>query len=158
MNEPTAIRASSITRVKTRWLGGLRCRSRIERDASNDDYASIILESDSPSLADVRGTDSAASAAEHLLHALASSVTATMVEGAESIGLTIERVMAKTTGLRQVAGDDSLGDATLKSIDIEIAVTAHFRATDLESFCANDPMYKTLRRALPINISVHQTS
>lgn len=158
MNDPTAVRISTVTQLKTRWLGGLRCRSRVERPADNDDRSSLILETDSNHLADVRGTDIAASSVEHLLHALASSMTATMVEQAQMAGISVQRVVSHSKGTRPSSPDEDAPQAApLQAIDIAFNVSSNFRASDLESLCANDPMYQTLRRALPINISVEST-
>ncbi|MFK7731682.1 MAG: hypothetical protein AB8B48_08695 [Pseudomonadales bacterium] len=158
MNETPIIAASSIARIRSRWLGGLRCRSRVERDADDGRQTSIVLETDAARFADIRGSDTSASSVEHLLHALTSSVMATMVQRAQLEGIAIELVTSSSIGVRPKPMSADSQPQPLQAIDLKFEVKASERASEIEQLCANDPMYKTLRRALPVTISVIQAA
>lgn len=154
MNETSTIAASSIARIRSRWLGGLRCRSRVEREADGTRQTAIVLETDAAQYSDIRGSDTSASAVEHLLHALTSSVMATMVQRAQLAGVAIELVTSSSTGVCAKPLGTDAEPSPLEAIDLQFEVKASERASDIEQMCTNDPMYKTLRRALPVTISV----
>ncbi|MEM8497409.1 MAG: hypothetical protein AAF542_05250 [Pseudomonadota bacterium] len=158
MDETPIIAASSIARIRSRWLGGLRCRSRVERDSEGVRQTAIVLETDAARIADIRGSDTSASSVEHLLHALTSSVMATMVQRAQLAGIAIELLSSNSIGVRPKPLSADSEPQPLQAIDLQFEVKASERASEIEQFCANDPLYKTLRRALPVTISVTQAA
>ncbi len=155
MSDQTAVQSNNTAQLKTRWLGGLRCRSRIER-VDESGKTSIILESDAADPDSLRGSERAASSVEHLLHALASSMTSSLVQGAEHAGITLELVVSYTRAVKTPLGNPSTFPEPLESIDLLFEIKCAHRATDLEQICANDPMYRMLRRSIPVHYSVIQ--
>lgn len=83
---------------------------------------------------------------------------ATMVQRAQLAGVSMELVTSSSTGVcsNLLNGDDDR--PPLEAIDLQFEVKASERAAEIEQMCANDPLYKTLRRALPVTISVTQAA
>ena len=87
-------------RISNRWIGGGENRSEVQPFTNGRKVVphktSLTLVADEPDM--LLGTDNGANPVEHLLHALASCVTTSMVYHAAARGIEIEKVESTVEG------------------------------------------------------------
>ena len=98
--------ASFRFRIQNRWIGCGQNRSQVQQFSAGgketQHETNLTLEADEPDV--LLGTDKGANPVEHLLHALASCVTTSMVYHAAARGIAIEEVESSLEGNLDLRG------------------------------------------------------
>jgi len=147
-------------RATNKWVGGAHNRSRID-----DFYAAgeernhqqpFELDADEPPM--LAGDDQAANPVEHLLHALASCVTTSMVAHAAVRGIHIEELESEVEGDIDLRGFLGLADDVPKGYT---GIRIKFRAkgdpenvAKLRRLAEFSPVYNTLTQGVSVDIEV----
>ena len=116
------------------------------------------LDADEPKV--FAGDDLAPNPVEHLLHALASCITTTMVYHASLNGIQIESVESELVGDLDVRGVMGLSDNMpkgYKAIHARVKVRSAAPAQTLEEFIKFSPVYNSLKGSVPIEVTVEKT-
>ncbi len=150
-------------RVRNQWLDGGHTRT-VLKDIIAPGYRRIsrprplIVDADIPSLLGNR--DSPIDPLEHLLAALAASVTATLVWQAAETGIHIDAIETTVDGdidLRGCFGLDRDARPGFTHIRIVVAIEAEASAADLDALIDAarmfSPLVDTIGRATPVKIS-----
>jgi uncharacterized OsmC-like protein len=155
--------ASFSFRVRNRWTGG--CGSSTDVD----DYFGVCEErsrqapfrvpSDLPAV--LLGTDTAPSAVEYLLHAMASCLTTTFQQLATMLGLSIENVEVRIEGsidLRGVYGTTDDCRSSFQGMDVLMTVKGETTGDELADLCTlawrRSPVCGLVVRGMPIAVSL----
>jgi uncharacterized OsmC-like protein len=154
--------ASFRFRIQNRWIDGGQNRSEVqpfiaggnEIQHKND----LILEADEPDV--LLGTDRGANPVEHLLHALASCVTTSMVYHAAARGIAVEEVESSLEGDLDLRGFLGLAPSVRKGyqqIRLKLRIKADItdqELRDLASLGPNfSPVFDSITKGVPISIS-----
>jgi uncharacterized OsmC-like protein len=147
-------------RATNKWIAGAHSRSRID-----DFYAAgeernhqqpFELDADEPPL--LAGDDQAPDPIEHLLHALASCVTTSMVIHAAAKGIHIEELESEIEGDIDLRGFLGLADDVPKGCThIRVKVRAKGdpeNIAKLRRLAEFSPMYNTLTQGVGVDIEV----
>lgn len=121
----------------------------------------LELAADEPEI--LLGRDTAASPVEHLLHALASCVTTSMVYHAAARGISIERVESSIEGeldLRGFLGLDPSVRNGCQQIRMKLRIKARLTDEELRELSSLgptfSPVYDSLRNGVPITVSAER--
>jgi len=142
-------------RARNEWIDGALNRSRIQdyfgagkEDATRTEP--FVLDADEPSL--VAGTDSAPTAVEHVLHALASCLTTSLVYHAAVQGIELGAVESTYEGDMDVRGLFGLSDEVRKgysAIRVHMRVRSDAPAEQLTELAMYSPVYDIVSKSLP---------
>jgi uncharacterized OsmC-like protein len=87
-------------RIQNRWINGGQNRSKVQQFSAGgretQHRTDLTMEADEPEV--LLGTDNGANPVEHLLHALASCVTTSMIYHAAARGIAVEQVESSLEG------------------------------------------------------------
>ena len=152
-------------RIQNRWIDCGQSRSRVQQFSAGgketEHGTDLILQADEPEV--LLGTDRAANPVEHLLHALASCVTTSMVYHAAARGIAIEQVESSLEGDLDLRGFLGLSPAVRKGyqqirlkLRIKAAVTdGEFQ--ELVSLGPNfSPVFDSITKGVPILVSTER--
>jgi uncharacterized OsmC-like protein len=149
-------------RVRNQWVDGSQNFSTVggfygateEQTRSK----SFVLEADEPSV--LLGRDSAANPVEHLLHALASCLTTSMVYHAAARGIEIEEVESSLEGDIDLHGFLALDKNIRKGfqgIRVSFKVKADIPDGDLQALgqlgTGHSPVFDSLLNGVPISVT-----
>ena len=143
-----------------RWITGGHNRSTVKSfyGAGQEDTIRtepFVLEADEPLL--LLGRDHGANPAEHVLHALAASLTTALVYHAAARGITIEAVESRVEGEIDIQGFLGLSDHVRKgyqNIRVTFKVKTDAPAAILRELFQFSPVYDTVSNPVPVSISV----
>ena len=141
-------------RASNRWLGGNHNRTTVTGFyGAKQEIAhkqKFELDADEPPI--LAGEDQGANPVEHLLHALASCVTTSMVAHAAVRGIHVEEVES------ELEGDIDLSDDVPRGYtDIRVNFKVKADPEDLErlkELCEYSPVFNTLMQGVPVSIRV----
>ena len=152
-------------RIQNRWIGGGQNRSKVQQFSAGgketQHQTDLTLEADEPDV--LLGTDIAANPVEHLLHALASCVTTSMVYHAAARGIPIKQVESSLEGDLDLHGFLGLAPSVRKGyqqirlkLRIKAAVTdGEFQ--ELVSLGPNfSPVFDSITKGVPILVSTER--
>lgn len=156
--------AQSQYRLTNRWIDRGHSQSRITEFYSggrtHDHVQEFVLDADVP--APLAGTDFAATPGEHLLNALASCITTTVVYYAALHGIEIRSLQASVEGDLDLRGFLSLSDdvrSGFEDVRLNLVIDADEEDLDkLKSFIPISPMLDTVKRGTPVEIVVERQS
>lgn len=144
-------------RASNHWLNGSRTRSRIQgffaggREDSSRKQA-FGLDSAQPNF--LGGDNSAPNPVEHLLHALASCLTTTLVYHASVQGISIGSVETSSEGELNSRGFFGISDDVSKSyerIRVNMKVKSDAGADTLRKLAMYSPVYEMVSKAVPVD-------
>jgi uncharacterized OsmC-like protein len=147
-------------RLDNRWINGGHNRSTVKGfyGAGQEDTIRtepFVLEADEPLL--LLGKDHGANPTEHVLHALAASLTTALVYHAAARGIAIEAVESRVEGEIDLRGFLGLSDQVRKGFR-DIRVTFKLKtdapAAALRDLCQFSPVYDIICNPIPVSISV----
>jgi len=142
-------------RARNEWIDGALNRSRIHdyfAAGKEDDSRTeaFVLDADEPPL--VAGKDSAPTAVEHVLHALASCLTTSLVYHAAVQGIELGAVESTYEGDIDVRGLFGLSDEVRKGfnkIRVNMRVRSDAPAEQLTELAMYSPVYDIVSNSLP---------
>ena len=147
-------------RARNHWLSGSRSRSAIqgffagkEEDSSRPE--ALVIESDQPVF--LGGTNLAPNPVEHLLHALDSCLTTTLVYHAAVQGIAVEAVETTSTGDLDARGFFGVSDDVNKGYErivVNMRVKSDASQEVLTGLAMYSPVYEMVSRAVPVEFNL----
>ena len=147
-------------RASNKWLGGNHNRTTVTGFyGAKQEIAhkqKFEMDADEPPI--LAGEDEGANPVEHLLHALASCVTTSMVAHAAVRGIHVEEVESELEGEIDLRGFLGLSDEVPKGYtDIRVKFKVKADPKDLarlEELIEYSPVFNTLTHGVPVSIQV----
>jgi uncharacterized OsmC-like protein len=154
-------------RIQNRWIGGGENESEVlPFSAAGKEIAhktDLKLSADEPDI--LLGGDNAANPVEHLLHALASCVTTSMVYHAAARGIEIERVESTLEGDLDLQGFLGLAPGVRKGyqqIRLKLKIKANVPAERIHELASLgprfSPVFDCLSNGVPLAVSAEPLS
>ena len=150
-------------RASNRWLSGNHNRTTVTGFyGAKQEIAhkqKFEMDADEPPI--LAGEDQAANPVEHLLHALASCVTTSMVAHAAVRGIHLEEVESELEGDIDLRGFLGLAEDVPKGYtDIRVKFKVKADPKDLkklDELARYSPVFNTLMQSVPVSITVEST-
>ena len=144
------------------WTGATKNQSKFKDYFANDGEnishpKPFVLEADEPLL--LGGTGNAANPVEHLLHALTSCLTTSLVAHAAVRGITVEDINTSTEGDIDVRGFLGLSEDVRKgyqAIRINMKVKSEAPAETLKELALFSPVYDVVSNSLPVDLVIEK--
>jgi len=148
-------------RANNNWISGGQNQSAI-----GDFYAAgadqkrdtpFLMQADEPPL--LLGKDSAPNPVEHLLHALASCMTTSMIFHASANGARIESLRSRLAGSIDLQGFLGLSDSVRKgyqNIEVTFEVKTDATTDELARWCSFSPVYDVISRSVPVTVRIER--
>jgi uncharacterized OsmC-like protein len=154
--------ASFKFRIQNRWIDGGQNRSEVQQFSVGGNEIQhkndLVLEADEPDV--LLGTDRGANPVEHLLHALASCVTTSMVYHAAARGIAVEEVESSLEGDLDLRGFLGLAPSVRKGyqqIRLKLRIKADVTDQELRELSALgpnfSPVFDSITKGVPISVS-----
>jgi uncharacterized OsmC-like protein len=154
--------ASFKFRIQNRWINGGQNRSEVQQFSAGGNEIQhendLILEADEPDV--LLGTDRGANPVEHLLHALASCVTTSMVYHAAARGIAVEEVESSLEGDLDLRGFLGLAPSVRKGyqqIRLKLRIKADITDQELRDLAALgpkfSPVFDSIANGVPISVT-----
>jgi len=151
--------------IKNKWAtGSQNCSSAAGFTGANQEFAHpqpFKLEADEPAI--LLGKDTAANPVEHLLHALASCLTTSMIYHASSRGIRIEQVESSFEGDLDLRGFLDLDPAVRKGyqgIRARFKIAADVPDDQLQEIVrlgtGHSPVFDSLSRGVPVSVTAER--
>jgi uncharacterized OsmC-like protein len=152
-------------RIKNRWIRAGENRSEVTSFSGagqeHSHTTSFVLAADEPNV--LLGTDKGANPVEHLLHALASCVTTSMVYHAAARGITIQEIESSIDGDLDLQGFLGL-DPTVRNgyqqIRFKLRIKADVTDEQLRELGTLgptfSPVYDSLVKGVPVSVSAER--
>jgi uncharacterized OsmC-like protein len=152
-------------RIRNRWIGGGQNRSKVQQFSAGGKETphktDLTLEADEPEV--LLGGDNGANPVEHLLHALASCVTTSMIYHAAARGIAVEQVESSLEGDLDLRGFLGLAPNVRKGyqqIRLKLSIKADVtdqELRDLASLGPNfSPVFDSIIKGVPISVSTER--
>ncbi len=147
-------------RAKNKWLGGSHNRSTVSSFyGAKQEIAhkqKFEMHADEPAI--LAGKDKGANPVEHLLHALASCITTSMVAHAAVRGIHVEAVESELEGDIDLRGFLGLADNVPKGYtDIRVKFRVKADPKDvkrLKELSMYSPVFNTLTKGVPVHLQI----
>jgi uncharacterized OsmC-like protein len=150
-------------RLQNQWQGGSQNSSTVAAfhgaGSEQEHPETFVLNADEPAV--LLGSDSAPNPVEHLLHALASCLTTSMVYHAAARGIQIDEVESAFEGDIDLHGFLDLDPKVRKGYQgIRVTFKVQADATDeelqqiVELGTGHSPVFDSLTRGVPVSVSV----
>ena len=154
--------ASFKFRIQNRWIDCGQNRSEVQQFSAGgketQHRTDLILEADEPGV--LLGSDRAANPVEHLLHALASCVTTSMVYHAAARGIAIEEVASSLEGDLDLRG--FLGLAPVRKgyqqIRLKLRIKANLTDEQLRELALLGPKFSPVLDSISNGVSIAVSS
>jgi uncharacterized OsmC-like protein len=154
--------ASFKFRIQNHWIGCGQNRSQVQQFSAGgketQHKTNLTLEADEPDV--LLGTDRGANPVEHLLHALASCVTTSMVYHAAARGMAIEEVESSLEGHLDLRGFLGLAPAVRKGyqqIRLKLRIKADITDQELRELASLgpnfSPVFDSITKGVPISVT-----
>src|ERR1700688_2286347 len=148
-------------RIRNQWVGASQNRSTVGNFYGAGQELSrpkpFVLRADEPGV--LLGTDAAANPVEHLLHALASCLTTSMVYHAAARGIAIDEVESSFEGDIDLQGFLGLDESVRKGyqgIWVNFKVKADVADEQLQEIVAlgtgHSPVFDSLTKGVPVSV------
>ncbi|HJT69155.1 MAG TPA: OsmC family protein [Terriglobales bacterium] len=152
-------------RIRNQWGGGSQNRSTAEKFFGANQFLShprpFVLEADEPGV--LLGQDTAANPVEHLLHALASCITTSMVYHAAARGIQILQVESSFEGDLDLHGFLDLDKGVrngYQGIRVNFKVKADVPDDQLEEIVklgtSHSPVFDSLTNGVPVSVTTER--
>lgn len=152
-------------RIRNQWQGASQNRSIVSEfygaGQEQSRTKSFVLEADEPAV--LLGTDAAANPVEHLLHALASCLTTSMVYHAAARGISIEQVESSFEGDIDLHGFLDLDRNVRKGyqgIRVNFKIKADVPDEQLQEIVelgtGHSPVFDSLTKGVPVSVSAER--
>jgi uncharacterized OsmC-like protein len=152
-------------RIQNRWINGGQNRSKVQQFSAGGretrHRTDLTMEADEPEV--LLGTDHGANPVEHLLHALASCVTTSMIYHAAARGIAVEQVESSLEGDLDLRGFLGLAPNVRKGyqqIRLKLSIKADVtdqELRDLASLGPNfSPVFDSITKGVPILVSTER--
>jgi uncharacterized OsmC-like protein len=152
-------------RIQNRWMDGGENRSQVQPFSAGGKETphktGFTLLADEPEI--LLGTDRGANPVEHLLHALASCVTTTMVYHAAARGIAVEQVESTLEGTLDLRGFLGLAPDIRKGyqgIRLKLRIKANVTDQQLQELSSLGPqfsaVYDSIANGVPIAVSAER--
>jgi uncharacterized OsmC-like protein len=149
-------------RIQNRWIVSGQNRSEVHQFSAGgkeiQHRTDLILEADEPDV--LLGSDSAANPVEHLLHALASCVTTSMVYHAAARGIAVEAVESLLEGDLDLRGFLGLAPNVRRGyqqIRLKLKINADVTDQELRDLASLgprfSPVFDSIVNGVPISVS-----
>ena len=147
-------------RASNQWVAGAHNQSTVTgffaAGQEMPHKQTFTLDADEPAI--LAGNDDGANPVEHLLHALASCLTTSMVAHAAVRGIQIEALESELEGDLDLNGFLGLSTETPKGFtDIRVNFKVKAKPEDMEtlkSLTDFSPVFNTLTKGVPVNVCV----
>jgi uncharacterized OsmC-like protein len=154
--------ASFKFRIQNRWIDCGQNRSEVRQFSAGgnetEHKTDLILEADEPDV--LLGRDQAANPVEHLLHALASCVTTSMIYHAAVRGIAVEEVESSLEGDLDLRGFLGLAPSVRKGyqqIRLKLRIKADVTDQELNDLAALgpkfSPVFDSITKGVPISVT-----
>lgn len=152
-------------RIRNQWQEASKNRSTVNAfHGANQDLSRpkpFVLEADEPAV--LLGTDQAANPVEHLLHALASCLTTSMVYHAAARGIELEEVESSFEGDIDLHGFLDLDKSVRKGyqgIRVNFKIKADVPDSQLQEIVelgtGHSPVFDSLTRGVPVSVKAER--
>jgi uncharacterized OsmC-like protein len=153
--------------IENQWIEGSANQSEVKefrgQGQTFEHKTKLDLKADEPEV--LLGGDKAANPVEHLLHALASCVTTSMVYHAAARGIAIERAESSLEGSLDLQGflglDPSVRNG-YQQIRLKVRLKADVTDEQLQELGSLgptfSPVYDSLKNGVPISVSIERIS
>ena len=147
-------------RANNQWLNGARSRSTIQGfyaggKENTDRKESLTVDADQPVF--LGGQNTAPNPVEHLLHALNSCLTVTLVYHAAVQGIHLEAVEVSAEGDMNARGFFGISDKVnkgYKQIRVNMRVKSVADVKTLTTLAMYSPVYEVISRSVPIDFTL----
>ena len=144
-------------RAHNQWINGARSRSTIQDffaggKENTDRKKSLIVDADQPMF--LGGENTAPNPVEHLLHALDSCLTVTLVYHAAVQGIHLEAVETSSEGDMNARGFFGISDKVnkgYKQIRVNMRVKSDADVPTLTQLAMHSPVYEVISRSVPVD-------
>lgn len=148
-------------RIRNRWQGASQNRSTVNEfygaGQEQSRSQSFVLDADEPAI--LLGNDQAPNPVEHLLHALASCITTSMVYHAAARGITIDEVESSFEGDLDLHGFLDLDEKVrngYQGIRVNFKIKADVPDEQLQEIVAlgtgHSPVFDSLTNGVPVSV------
>jgi uncharacterized OsmC-like protein len=152
-------------RIRNRWIGGGQNRSKVQQFSAGgketQHKTDLTLEADEPEV--LLGADNGANPVEHLLHALASCVTTSMIYHAAARGIAVEQVESSLEGDLDLRGFLGLAPKVRKGyqqIRLKLSIKADVTDQELRDLASLgpdfSPVFDSITKGVPIAVSTER--
>jgi uncharacterized OsmC-like protein len=147
-------------RARNQWINGARSRSTIQGFFAGgkenvDRKQSLFVDADQPMF--LGGQNTAPNPVEHLLHALDSCLTVTLVYHAAVQGIHLEAVTTAAEGDMNARGFFGISDTVDKGygqIRVSMQVKSDADVETLTKLAMYSPVYEVISRSVPIDFTL----
>jgi uncharacterized OsmC-like protein len=147
-------------RASNEWISGATSRSNIQGffaggKENTDRKEALIVDADQPMF--LGGQNTAPNPVEHLLHALDSCLTVTLVYHAAVQGIHLEAVKTFAEGDMNARGFFGISDKVNKGyrqIRVSMQVKSDADVETLTAFAMYSPVYEVISRSVPIDFKL----
>jgi uncharacterized OsmC-like protein len=147
-------------RASNRWITGARSKTSIQRffAGGKEDTARarpFFVDTDQPAF--LAGTNTAPNAVEHILHALTSCLTTTLVYHASVQGIAIEAIETSAEGDLNSRGFFGISDKVNKGYErvrVKMHVKSDASVEKLTELAMHSPVYEMVSKAVPVNFTL----
>jgi uncharacterized OsmC-like protein len=147
-------------RANNQWINGARSRSSIQGffaggRENSDRKEALYVDADQPDF--LGGQNTAPNPVEHLLHALDSCLTVTLVYHAAVQGITLDAVETSAEGDMNARGFFGFSDQVkkgYKAIRVNMRVKSNADVETLTNLAMFSPVYEVISKAVPIDFSM----
>jgi uncharacterized OsmC-like protein len=147
-------------RARNQWINGARSRSTIQGFFAGgkenvDRKQSLFVDADQPMF--LGGQNTAPNPVEHLLHALDSCLTVTLVYHAAVQGIDLEAVTTAAEGDMNARGFFGISDTVDKGygqIRVSMQVKSDADVETLTKLAMYSPVYEVISRSVPIDFTL----
>lgn len=147
-------------RARNQWVNGARSRSTIQEffvggKENTDRKQSLFVDADQPVF--LGGQNTAPNPVEHLLHALDSCLTVTLVYHAAVQGIHLEAVTTAAEGDMNARGFFGISDTVdkgYKQIRVNIQVKSDADVETLTKLAMYSPVYELISRSVPVDFTL----
>jgi len=147
-------------RANNQWINGARSRSAVQGFfaggiENTDRKESLYVDADQPVF--LGGQNTAPNPVEHLLHALDSCLTVTLVYHAAVQGVHLETVETSAEGDMNARGFFGISDKVnkgYKQIRVNMRVKSDADVATLTQLAMHSPVYEVISRSVPVDFSL----
>ena len=151
-------------RASNRWLDGSRNRSAIQdfyagKEERHERDEALVVEADQPDF--LGGTNVAPNPVEHLLHALGSCLTNTLVYHASVQGIVLDSVETEVRGDLDARGFFGLSDEVRRGyegIRVTMRVGSEADEAQLTTLAMHSPVYEMVSRSTPMEFVLEKVA
>ncbi|MCK5394894.1 MAG: OsmC family protein [Gammaproteobacteria bacterium] len=147
-------------RASNHWIDGSRSRTSFKNfyaggKENTDRKTTLTVDADQPAF--LAGENTAPNAVEHLLHALNSCLSTTLVYHASVNGVPLDAVEVSSEGEMNARGFFGISDAVSKGyerIKVNMEVKSNADVETLTKLAMHSPVYEMVSKAVPVDFSL----